>query len=86
MKWTELRARYPQRWLLVEALNASSIADKRILDDLVVVDTFADSSAALAGYARLHREIPARELYVFHTSREQLEVDERQWLGVRVAG
>jgi len=34
-------------------------------------------------YARLHREAPERELYVFHTSRETLDISERQWLGIR---
>ena len=86
MKWSEIRARYPEQWLLVEALSACSQEDKRVLDNLVVVDSFADSGAALRQYSRLHYETPNRELYVFHTSREKLDVTERQWLGVRVAG
>ena len=86
MKWNEIRARYPEQWLLVEALSARSQEDKRLLDDLAVVDSFADSGAALRQYSRLHHEGPDRELYVFHTSRDKLDVTERQWLGVRVAG
>ncbi len=85
MKWQEIRERYPAQWLLVEAIEAHSEADQRVIDQLAVVETFPDSSSALHGYARLHREAPERELYVFHTSRETLGVRERRWLGIRGA-
>ena len=85
MKWQEIRAHYPQQWLLVEAINARSEANKRVLDQLAVVGTFVDSVAALKSYQQLHRDAPERELYVFHTSRERLEVTERKWLGIRGA-
>jgi len=86
MKWEEIRVSYPQQWLLVEAINAHSKADRRVLDDLSVIDSFQDSAQALQHYSRLHHEAPNRELYVFHTSRDHLDITERQWLGVRVAG
>lgn len=85
MKWTEIRDRYPQQWLLLEAIQAHSEASKRVLEQLSVVSTFADSTAALKSYLQLHREAPQRELYVFHTSRESLEIPERRWLGIRGA-
>jgi hypothetical protein len=85
MQWQEIRQHYPQQWLLLEAIKAHSEADKRILDQLAVVSTFSDSASALNGYTQLHREAPERELYVFHTSRETLEIVERRWLGIRGA-
>ena len=85
MQWQEIRQHYPQQWLLLEAIKAHSEADKRILDQLAVVSTFPDSASALNGYTQLHREAPERELYVFHTSRETLEIVERRWLGIRGA-
>jgi len=85
MKWQEIRVHYPQQWLLVEAIKARSEASKRILEQLAVVDTFSDSGSALKSYQKLHREAPERELYVFHTSRETLDVTERRWLGIRGA-
>ena len=83
MQWQEIRAHYPQQWLLVEAVKAHTEADKRILDQLAVVDAFSDSVAAMKRYAQLHREAPQRELYVFHTSRDALDITERSWLGIR---
>ncbi len=83
MRWEEIREHYPQQWLLVEALKAHSEGDKRVLERLAVLGSYSDSSEALRAYAEFHREAPARELYVFHTSRESLDVTERRWLGVR---
>ena len=83
MKWTEIRAQYPKKWLLVEAIKARTKADQRILMQLAVLGSFANSKTALQKYAQFHRETPERELYVFHTSREKLVVTERMWLGVR---
>lgn len=83
MQWTEIRDRYPQQWLLLEAIQAHSQASKRVLEHLSVVSSFSDSTTALRSYLQLHREAPQRELYVFHTSRESLEIPERRWLGIR---
>jgi hypothetical protein len=83
MIWQEIRTRYPQQWVLVEAIHAHSTADQRVLDQLAVVNTFPDSISALNSYRQFHRVAPDRELYVFHTSREQLDIAERRWLGIR---
>lgn len=83
MNWQQIRQRYPNQWLLVEAIKAHSEGNKRVLEQLAVLDAFPDSVLAMQDYARLHRQTPERELYVFHTSREQLDVIERKWLGIR---
>ncbi|HOT91759.1 MAG TPA: hypothetical protein PLJ78_03430 [Anaerolineae bacterium] len=83
MQWQEICSHYPQQWLLVEAIKAHSEADQRILDQLAVIGTFPDSTTAMKSYLQLHKEAPERELYVFHTSREKLDIKERRWLGVR---
>ena len=85
MKWEEIRTHYPQRWLLVEAIKARSEANKRILEQLAVVGTFSNSGAALKSYQQLYHQAPERELYVFHTSRETLDITERRWPGIRGA-
>jgi hypothetical protein len=83
MRWSEIREHYPEQWLLVEALKAHSSADRRIVEQLAVLGVFPDSVAAMRTYAEFHRESPGRELYVFHSSRETLDIRERQWLGIR---
>ena len=83
MNWEDIRVHYPQQWLLIEAIKAHSEFDRRILDQLAVVGAFPDSVAAINSYRQFHREAPERELYVFHTSRETLDIGERVWLGIR---
>ena len=83
MLWSEIRLHFPQTWLLIEALAAHSVDGKRILDDLSVFGAYSDSTAALASYVQMHRAMPERELYVFHTDREELDIRERWWPGIR---
>ncbi len=85
MKWSEIRRHYPEQWLLIEAIDARTEASQRILDDIAVLSTFPDSVAAMKRYTRLHHQAPQRELYVCHTDREELEIRERRWLGIRCA-
>jgi hypothetical protein len=64
-------------------MEAYSEGGKRIVKQFSVINTFANSVAAMKAYAKLHHEIPVRELFVFHTDREQLDITERRWLGIR---
>jgi hypothetical protein len=84
MKWSNLREHYPNQWVLFEALEAYSQDGKRIVESLSFVDTFENSRCALDYYNLLHQKNPERELYVDHTSKKQLDLYERKWLGVRV--
>jgi hypothetical protein len=34
-------------------------------------------------YKKLKKEAPGSELFVFHTSREALDIGERRWPGIR---
>ncbi len=85
MQWKEIREHYPQQWLLVEAIKAHTEEDKRILDNLSVLNIYSDSTAAMKEYMQLHHETPEREVYILHTSRERLDIVERRWLGVQAA-
>ncbi len=83
MQWQDIRRHYPDQSLLIEAIKAHSENERRILDDIAILETFEDSDAAMKSYAGLHREAPQRELYVFDTDREELDIRERRWLGIR---
>lgn len=85
MTWPEIRLQYPHQWLLVEAIQAHSQCGRRLLDELAVVDRYTDGGAAMRGYLDLHRGSPSRELYVLHTDRKDLDIEERFWLGLRPA-
>jgi hypothetical protein len=37
----------------------------------------------MKAYGQLHHQEPQRELYVAHTDRIELAIEERRWLGIR---
>ena len=84
MQWSEVRNQYPSQWVLVEAIEAATQGNKRVVGDLSVVGSFdGDSKEALRTYLKLHRVDKRRELYVVHTSRERLDIEVTTWTGVR---
>ncbi len=84
MLWTDVRQAYPDQWLVVEALEAHSTSDHhRFLDRMAVVEKFPDGSSAMKGCRKLYKTYPSREFYFVHTSRDELEIRERHWLGIR---
>jgi hypothetical protein len=84
MLWPEIRNVYPNQWLVVEALKAHTTPEqKRQLEQIAVVDTCPDGSAAMRRYRDMHQQYPTREFYFVHTGREELDIRVRKWLGVR---
>ena len=74
MRWPDARNAYPNQWLVIEALEAHSEGNHRILDRIAVIETCTDGAAAMRCYNELHRQYPQREFYFVHTSREMLEI------------
>jgi RNase adaptor protein for sRNA GlmZ degradation len=83
MRWSDVRSAHPDRWLVVEALDAHSEADHRIFDQIEVVEVSANGPAAMKRYGELRREHPHREFCFVHTSLDELKFEERLWLGIR---
>ena len=83
MRWTEIRAAHPDRWLVVEALEAHSANDHRVFDRVGLVEVCSDGRAAMKRYGELRRVHPNREFCFVHTSKSELEFEERLWLGIR---
>lgn len=83
--WREVRLAHPHQWVVFEALTSRSVQDKRVVDAISVIETSADSEVAMRQYLKLHRQDHNRELYVVHTDREELDITERKWLGIRMA-
>ena len=84
MKWEEIRTAFPNQWVLIEAIQAyTTEKNERILEKITPIDTYHEPSAAMKSYQELHKENPSRELYVLHTNREQPNIIEKTWSGVR---
>jgi hypothetical protein len=76
MTWQEVRQRYPNEWLLIEATRARSAEGKRIIEAIAVLEVLPDARAAWEAYSRLHKEAPQRELFPISTEKENLEIKE----------
>lgn len=75
MTWQELRIRYPEQWVLVEAIGASTEHGHRVIPELQVLGGFnEDWARAWAQYKQLHHTNHEREYYVLHTSIETLDI------------
>jgi len=83
MRWTEACATHPDRWLLIEALEAHTEDHRRVVDHMAVIEACPDGATAFRRYRELHRDHPERELYYVHTRNLKLEIEERSWLGIR---
>ena len=83
MQWQDARALHPDRWLVVEALEAHSTTNRRVIDRLAVLDVCTDGASAMRRYRELNRSVPNRELYFVHTDRRDLVIEERAWVGLR---
>lgn len=60
MKWNEVRKAYLDKWVVLEAIEAHSENNMRILDEVAVVDFFEESMEALRRHAVLNKQKPNR--------------------------
>lgn len=75
MTWEQIREQYPHRWVVIEALDAHTDGDRRVIDRLILVADFSDDwKPAWERYKSLHHASPEREFYMLHTDREQLDI------------
>lgn len=82
MRWADVKTTYPDQWLIIEAIEARSEGDRRIVERLAVIETCRNGSEALSSYRRLHQQYPQREFYFVHTSRPELDIRQMHWVGV----
>lgn len=83
MKWEEIAHLYPSRFVLVEAIKANSSNQLRQIEDMAMIQDFDSPQEAWHGYKDFHKRFPSRELYVFHTSRTDVEIVQEFFSGVR---
>ena len=84
MKWEEVKINYNSAWLLIEAMEAHTEGENRIVDKISVIDAFNEQTSknALLKYLELHKDFPNREFYVAHSDRKSLDIKEQKWAGL----
>ena len=86
MIWEDIKKTYPSSWLVIEAIEAKTEGENRIVQQLAVLDSFEEETSknALLKYLQLHQTYPERELYVVHSTRPRLDIKEQRWVGLGV--
>ncbi|MBE2220857.1 MAG: hypothetical protein IAF02_04920 [Anaerolineae bacterium] len=78
MKWQDVRKQYPDTWLLIEALDAHTIDEKRrIVENLSEINPYTEFFMAMNDFAAIHKQEPNREMYVVHTVNEEIKIKVR---------
>lgn len=83
MTWEQVRAAFPDQWLVIEAFEARSENGYRIYDRVAVVEMCTDGRSTMKRYAELRRKYRGREFFFIHTSREELVIEEVVHIGFR---
>lgn len=83
MLWSEVREKYPDRIVLIEAIKTSSEDKIRTVNEMSILSDFDESSVAWKAYKKIHKNKPDKEIYLFHTSKEKAEVMEQFFVGIR---
>jgi hypothetical protein len=55
MRWSEVRAAHPNQWLVIEALDARSTNDRRVVDRIAVLDVWPGGRATMKRHGELRR-------------------------------
>ena len=85
MTWENIRKTYREQWVLIEAINAKTEGDKRIVENMDVIGSFADDGdRAFQKYIELHKVHKEREYYIYHTSNDVLNIGVKKRLEVRL--
>ena len=76
MKWNQIREAFPNRWVVVEAVDASTSKEgKRKIGDLLLVEAYGDDwETAWEGYKQSKRGNRQGEYYALHTDRVELDI------------
>lgn len=83
MKWHQIRDKYPNCWVLVEALSVISKNHKRLIEEMSVWLDSTETKDAWNAYKEHHLANPECELYLFHASHDSVEVLEQSFNGIR---
>ena len=75
MTWQEIREQYPERWVLIEALDGSTQNGRRIFSAIQFIGEFGNQwHQAWDQYKTLHHAHNDREFYILHTAKETLDI------------
>jgi hypothetical protein len=82
VNWPKVREAYPDQWLIVEAMEAHTEGNRRLIDRIAVIETWLMRPLPCTGTINCIANSLCANFFV-HTSRETLDIEERWWTGIR---
>lgn len=69
MKWQEARTIYPDRWLVIEAIQMQTESDRQVkLDEVAVLDMCDDGQKVMRLYQSWRQKLRGREILFVHSA------------------
>lgn len=84
MTWEQVQTRFPEQWLLIEAVVGHDEGDRYIVDDVAVMASFQDSAEAWREYGRLRRADRSRRFIPIHSTCPKLDFEVRWSISPRI--
>lgn len=78
MKWEDVRKTYPNRFVKLQVLKSHVAGNKRIIEDMAVVEVFEDNKQATKELSKA-----TGDLLVYHTGNAKIELEIKQIFGYR---
>lgn len=78
MNWEEVRKIYPNRFVKLQILKSRINGNKRIIEDMAVIDSFDDNKVATRELVRSKDDI-----IVYHTGNKKIEIEIKNIFGYR---
>ena len=65
LKWSDAGESYPNKWLLIEAIEAYSKDGQRVVEELSIINIFDEGKDALKEYSEKHKKEKNRGSILF---------------------
>jgi hypothetical protein len=77
MKWQDVREKFPNEWVLMEALDSHSEDGYWIVEEMSVVDNFGDDgNGTWKAQNELLKKYPQRQFFFYHTGNEEIVIEQ----------
>ncbi|MGL5067910.1 MAG: hypothetical protein ACRC6T_08890 [Sarcina sp.] len=78
MKWSEVREKYPNTFVKIQALESHVSGNKRIIDNLGLLEIYTDGFAAMKDFKN-----NSEGEYIINTANTELEVELTKFISLR---
>jgi hypothetical protein len=83
MLWSDVCKDFPDHWVVIEALSSHQVDDEKTIDEVMVLDAYANSADAWHHFKQVKQLKPLRDFLIASTVNEALKIKVQRWVGIR---